>query len=39
MRRHKMGQAKSKRQFKRHADLTHRKNLPKRAPMRGGIRL
>lgn len=39
MKRHKMKQSSSKRVFKKHADLTHKKNLPKRAPMRGGIRL
>lgn len=39
MRRHKIGSGKSKSMFKRHADLTHKKNMPKRIPMRGGIRL
>ncbi|WNK12547.1 MAG: hypothetical protein [Microvirus sp.] len=39
MKRHKMSQNSSKRVFKKHADLTHKKNLPKRQPMRGGIRL
>jgi len=39
MKRHKLGSAHSKSMFKRHADLTHKKNVPHRAPMRGGIRL
>ncbi|WNK12559.1 MAG: hypothetical protein [Microvirus sp.] len=39
MKRHKMSQHHSKHQFRKHADLTHKKNMPKRAPMRGGIRL
>jgi len=39
MRRHKIGGSKSKHMFKKHADLTHKKNMPKRIPMRGGIRL
>lgn len=39
MKRHKLTNAKSKVMFKRHADLTHKKNMPKRLPMRGGIRL
>lgn len=39
MKRHKMSSHKSKRLFKKTADLTHRKNLPKRQPMRGGIRM
>lgn len=39
MRRHKMAQRSSKRVFKKHANLTHKKNMPKRIPMRGGIRL
>lgn len=39
MKRRKLPQPKSKKIFKRHADLTHKKNMPKRKPMRGGIRL
>ncbi|UDN67719.1 hypothetical protein [robinz microvirus RP_102] len=39
MKRHRMSASKSKSQFKRHADLTHKKNMPRRVPMRGGIRL
>lgn len=39
MRRHKLSGGKSKRMFRKHADLMHKKNVPKRAPMRGGIRL
>lgn len=37
--RHKMSQKKSKRLFRKTADLSHKKNSPKRVPMRGGIRL
>lgn len=37
--RFKMSSRGSKRSFSKHADLTHRKNMPSRAPMRGGIRL
>ncbi|WNK14403.1 MAG: hypothetical protein [Microvirus sp.] len=39
MKRHKIAQGKSKRSFSRNADRTHKKNMPKRIPMRGGIRL
>lgn len=39
MKRHKMNGSKSKRVFRHTADSTHRFNLPRRAPMRGGIRL
>ena len=41
MKRHKLSHGKSKRMFAKHADKTHRKNLPapRRMPMRGGIRL
>lgn len=39
MRRHKIGSGHSKRMFRKTADLTHKKNMPKRIPMRGGIRL
>lgn len=39
MRRHKLGSSHSKKMFSKHGDLTHKKNLPKRMPMRGGIRL
>lgn len=39
MRRHKMSSGKSKRSFSHGADMTHKKNMPKRLPMRGGIRL
>lgn len=39
MKRRKLSQPKSKKMFKKHADLTHKKNMPKRQPMRGGIRL
>jgi hypothetical protein len=39
MKRHKMSSGKSKRLFTRTAKGTHKKNVPTRAPMRGGIRL
>jgi len=39
MKRHKIGSSKSKRMFSRTADATHKKNMPRRLPMRGGIRL
>lgn len=34
-----MKKSASKKLFKKTADLTHKKNLPKRIPMRGGIRM
>lgn len=37
--RSKMSKGHSRGSFSRHADLTHKKNMPRRAPMRGGIRL
>lgn len=39
MRRHKLPQRGSKKMFSKHANLTHKKNMPRRIPMRGGIRL
>lgn len=39
MKRHKMSSHKSKRLFSRTGGMTHRKNMPSRVPMRGGIRL
>lgn len=42
MKRHRIGRGKSKRMFKKHADLTHKKNFQTqgaRVVMRGGIRL
>lgn len=40
MKRHKIRHSASKRQFSRHADRMHRKNLAGSRPvMRGGIRL
>lgn len=39
MKRHKMTSKSSKRVFRNTADLTHKRNLPKRIPMRGGIRM
>lgn len=38
-RRSKIPPRKSKRMFSKHAGKTHKKNMPKRLPMRGGIRL
>lgn len=35
----KISHGKSKRMFSKHAAKTHKKNVPKRLPMRGGIRL
>nr|QJB19216.1 MAG: hypothetical protein [Microvirus sp.] len=37
--RHKLSSGKSKGLFRKTSDLTHKKNMPKRQPMRGGIRL
>lgn len=37
--RHKMSRGGSRRQFTKHAVKVHRKNVPSRLPMRGGIRL
>lgn len=39
MKRHKMGRKGSERNFSKHASKTHVKNMPRRLPMRGGIRL
>ena len=39
MRRHKIGSHASKKMFRKTGALTHKKNMPKRVPMRGGIRL
>lgn len=39
MRRHKMSKRSSKSLFKHTGSMTHKKNMPKRIPMRGGIRL
>lgn len=39
MKRRKIPHKKSRRMFAKHADRTHKKNMPKRLPMRGGIRL
>lgn len=38
-RRHKMHGKESRKLFKRTAGHTHKKNMPRRLPMRGGIRL
>lgn len=37
--RRKMSRRGSKRHFTKHALKVHRKNVPQRVPMRGGIRL
>ena len=39
MHRHKIGSGHSKHHFSKHASKTHKKNVPTRLPMRGGIRL
>lgn len=39
MRRHKMGKRHSRKLFSRTASRTHKRNMPTRLPMRGGIRL
>ena len=39
MKRHSMSSHDSKKSFKSSASVTHKKNMPKRLPMRGGIRL
>lgn len=39
MKRHKMSSGGSKRLFSKTGSKTHRKNIPSRIPMRGGIRL
>lgn len=38
-RRHKMSKRGSRRHYTKHAMYTHKKNVPTRRPMRGGIRL
>jgi len=39
MKRSKMQKGKSKRLFSKTAARTHKKNVPQRTPMRGGIRM
>jgi hypothetical protein len=39
MKRHKMSRHGSEKHFSKHAKMTHNKNMPRRLPMRGGIRL
>lgn len=41
MKRHKIAGKASRKMFSKHADKTHKRNLPqpRRVPMRGGIRL
>lgn len=38
-RRHKIAPRRSKQMFSKHGARTHKKNIPMRIPMRGGIRL
>lgn len=37
--RKRMSKGSSKRDFRKNASKTHKRNVPKRLPMRGGIRL
>lgn len=37
--RHKISRPASKRHFSKHASRTHKRNVPRRLPMRGGIRM
>lgn len=37
--RYAMGSRHSKHHFSKHASYTHKRNMPTRLPMRGGIRL
>ncbi|WNK12779.1 MAG: hypothetical protein [Microvirus sp.] len=39
MKRQRMGKHHSKHLFSHSADMTHKKNMPRKMPMRGGIRL
>lgn len=39
MHRSKMSSSSSKSSFRKSGSMTHKKNMPKRVPMRGGIRL
>lgn len=39
MKRHKMGRRASRKNFTKHGSYTHKRNVPTRMPMRGGIRL
>lgn len=39
MKRRRISSGKSKRMFSKSGSMTHKKNLPQRIPMRGGIRL
>lgn len=39
MKRHKMNSGSSKRYFSRTASYTHKRNMPRSMPMRGGVRL
>nr|AVQ10257.1 hypothetical protein [Gokushovirinae environmental samples] len=37
--RSRISRGKSRRSFTKHASKVHKRNVPKRTPMRGGIRL
>jgi hypothetical protein len=39
MRRHKMSKMHSKKSFSKSGSYVHKKNVPSRIPMRGGIRM
>ena len=39
MHRGRLSRSSSKRMFRKTGSMTHKKNMPKRRPMRGGIRL
>lgn len=39
MKRHKLSHHGSKKMFSKHASKTHKRNVPQRVPMRGGIRM
>lgn len=39
MKRHKLSKGHSKKLFSRTASRTHKRNVPTRIPMRGGIRM
>ena len=39
MKRHKLARRAAKKMFSRTASYTHKKNVPRRLPMRGGIRM
>lgn len=39
MKRFKMSKSSSRRQFSKYGSKTHKRNMPSRIPMRGGIRM